>query len=67
MTKIKSAKDLIMLLLYAKGHKGVEGEAVVGRTRLMKMIFLFDKEIRKQFNLGFEEKTKRKLNNSRRS
>ena len=39
MTKIKSAKDLIMLLLYAKGHKGVEGEAVVGRTRLMKMIF----------------------------
>ena len=52
MTKIKSAKDLIMLLLYAKGHKGVEGEAVVGRTRLMKMIFLFDKEIRKQFNLG---------------
>ncbi len=52
MTKINSAKDLIMLLLYAKGHKGIEGESIIGRTRLMKMIFLFDKEIRKQFNLG---------------
>jgi uncharacterized protein YwgA len=52
MSKINSAKDLIMLLLYAKGHKGVEREPIVGRTRLMKMIFLFDKEIRKQFNLG---------------
>lgn len=52
MGKIKSSKDLLMLLLYAKGKRGEACEAIVGRTRLMKMVFLFDEEIRKKFNLG---------------
>lgn len=51
MGKIKSSKDLLMLLLYAKGRSGEACEAIVGRTRLMKMVFLFDEEIRKKFNL----------------
>lgn len=52
MGKISSSKDLLMLLLYAKGKRGEACEAIVGRTRLMKMVFLFDEEIRKKFNLG---------------
>lgn len=51
MGKIESSKDLIMLMLYAKGHSGMHCESIKGKTRLMKMVFLFDKEIRKQFNL----------------
>lgn len=50
MQKITSNKDLIMVLLYAKGHKQQQCEPIRGRTRLMKMIFLFDKEIRKRFH-----------------
>lgn len=50
MQKITSNKDLIMVLLYAKGHKQQQCEPIRGRTRLMKMIFLFDKEIRKTFH-----------------
>jgi hypothetical protein len=51
MGKVSSSKDLIMLLLYARGHKGEACEPIRGRTRLMKMVFLFDKEIRRKFNL----------------
>lgn len=51
MGKITSSKDLLMLLLYAKGCKGEQCEPVVGRTRLMKMIFIFNKEIRGKFSL----------------
>jgi len=40
-----------MLLLYAKGHKGQRCEPIRGRTRLMKMIFLFAKEMRPKFDL----------------
>lgn len=52
MTQVTSSKDFLMLLLYAKGHKGKQCEPIRGRTRLMKMIFLFDKEIRRKFNLS---------------
>ena len=51
MGRVTSSKDLIMLLLYAKGHKGERCEPIKGRTRLMKMVFLFDEEIRRKFNL----------------
>ena len=51
MGKITSSKDLIVWLLYAKGHHGQQCEPIRGRTRLMKMIFLFAKEIRRKFNL----------------
>lgn len=36
--------DLILLLLYGKGAKGQYGEPVQGITRLMKLLFLLDKE-----------------------
>ncbi len=52
MAGITSSKDLLMLLLYVEGHRGDLCGPVRGRTRLMKMVFLFDREIRKQFNLG---------------
>jgi uncharacterized protein YwgA len=48
MGKITSCKDLLMLLLYAKGHTGKQCEPIQGRTRLMKMVFLFDREIRQK-------------------
>ena len=51
MAKVSSCKDLLMLLLYAKGHGGLQAEPVKGRTRLMKMVFLFEKEVRAKFNL----------------
>jgi uncharacterized protein YwgA len=52
MAKINNCKDLIILLLYAKGAKGKSCEPILGRTRLMKMIFLFNEEVRRKFNLG---------------
>ena len=51
MGKITNSKDLLMLLLYARGANGRRCEPIRGRTRLMKMVFLFDEEIRRQFNL----------------
>ena len=51
MDKIRGCKDLLMLLLYAKGHIGRECEPIVGKTRLVKMVFLFGKEIRRKFNI----------------
>jgi len=52
MQKASNSKDILMLLLYAKGATGLWGESIKGRIRLMKMVFLFNKEIRKYFNLG---------------
>jgi uncharacterized protein YwgA len=52
MGKITNSKDLVMVLLYAKGHEGRVCEPINGKTRFMKMVFLFDREIRRKFNLG---------------
>ena len=41
-----------MLLLYAAGPSGKTCEPIQGQTRLMKMVFLFQNELVKQFNLG---------------
>jgi len=49
--KIRSCKDLLLLFLYAKGRAGQQYEPIVGKTRLVKMVFLFEKEIRRKFNL----------------
>lgn len=51
MPKITSSKDLLMLLLYAAGPRGEICEPIQGQTRIMKMIFLFKKEISRRFNL----------------
>ncbi len=57
MTKLKNTKDLILLLLYAPGKTGQLNEPISGQTRLMKMIFLFDKEIRIHFTKDSIEAT----------
>lgn len=51
MPKITNPKDLIMLLLYAPGTSGALCDPIEGQTRLMKMIFLFKKELSRRFNL----------------
>ena len=51
MAKITNPKDLIMLLLYAPGTTGALCDPIEGQTRLMKMIFLFKKELSRRFNL----------------
>ncbi|MBE3603736.1 hypothetical protein IMX07_08885 [bacterium] len=52
MSKVNSSKDLLMLLLYAKGKEGRQAEPVRGRTRLMKMVFLFKQELMPRFKLA---------------
>ena len=49
MKRLKNTKDLIMLLLYSSGESDKDNEPISGQTRLMKMIFLFGKELKKQF------------------
>ncbi|MFZ0890349.1 MAG: hypothetical protein WA005_18060 [Candidatus Binataceae bacterium] len=41
-----------MLLLYAKGKNARQCEPIRGRTRLMKMVFLFKKELMPRFKLS---------------
>lgn len=48
MSKI-TGKDLILLLLYVPGKTGEYGEKIEGRTRLQKMVFLFEKEVYPKF------------------
>lgn len=46
--KVKSlanSKDLIMWILYLRGPKGRKNEAICGRTRLIKMLFIFREEL----------------------
>ena len=50
MKKIESLKDLLMILLYAKGHTGEQCQPIQGRTRLMKMVFIFKKELLAKLN-----------------
>ncbi len=44
-----SLKDIILSLLYAPTGRGKTAEPVSGRTRLVKMVFLFWKELMKYF------------------
>lgn len=48
MAKLNN-KDLLLLLLYVRGHTGSVCEPIHGRTRLMKMVFLFEKELYSKF------------------
>lgn len=47
MGKIEKSKDLLLVLLYADDQKPIEG-----RTRLMKMVFLFEHELKKKLEAG---------------
>ncbi len=50
MAKINmTGKDLLLLLLYAPGTTRKSNEPIRGRTRLMKLIFIFEREIYKVF------------------
>lgn len=44
-----SSKDLLLCFLYSPGVYNDYNEAIVGRTKLTKMMFLFEKQIYKQF------------------
>lgn len=44
-----SSKDFLLALIYSPGINKKCNEPIVGRTKLTKMVFLFDKEIYKQF------------------
>ncbi|MGE5342836.1 MAG: hypothetical protein ACM3SY_15290 [Candidatus Omnitrophota bacterium] len=44
-----TGKHILLLLLYSPGKTTDINEPILGRTRIIKMMFLFDKEIRKNF------------------
>lgn len=44
-----SSGDLLLLFLYSKGTTNQYNEPILGRTRLVKMAYIFDKEIYKDF------------------
>ncbi len=57
MSNLKlSGKHILLLLLYSSGEKSECCEPIAGRTRIMKMMFLFDRKIKKDFlkNSGIE-------------
>ena len=47
--KEMSSKDLLLSFLYSPGVSEEYNEAITGRTKLTKMMFLFEKQIYKQF------------------
>lgn len=49
-------KDIVLLLLYVPGLTGRKLEPISGRTRFMKGIFLFNKELAPKFKKGREPK-----------
>jgi len=44
-----SAKDFLLTILYSPGNNDAVNEPITGRTRLTKMVFLFEKELQKTF------------------
>jgi len=45
MKTLANSKDLIMWLLYLRGPKGRKNEPIRGRTRIIKMLFIFREEL----------------------
>lgn len=43
--RIDNRKDLLLLLLFAPGQSNKENETISGRTRLMKLLYLFEREL----------------------
>lgn len=52
--KIDNRRDILLLLLYSPGLRDEPNEPIVGRTRLVKMLFLFREELLPEFRLGTE-------------
>lgn len=44
-----TGKDLLLAFLYSPGKNDEVNESIIGRTRIMKMMFLFEKEVAKDF------------------
>lgn len=51
---INNRKDVLLLLLYSPGRGDEPNEPLVGRTRLVKMLFLFKREVLPHFSKGTE-------------
>lgn len=51
---IGNKKDMLLLILYSPGQTSEVNEPVVGRTRLVKMLFLFKRELLPLFEKGTE-------------
>lgn len=52
--KIDNRRDILLLLLYSPGIRDEPNEPIVGRTRLVKMLFLFREEVLPEFRRGTE-------------
>lgn len=50
--KINNRRDILLLLLYSPGKSPEPNQPIIGRTRLVKMLFLFKKEALKEFRKG---------------
>lgn len=51
---IKNRRDILLLLLYSPGCEESPNEPISGRTRLVKMLFLFKQEVLEHFKRGTE-------------
>lgn len=49
MESKKVGKDLLLAFLYAGGKEREKNEAILGRTRIEKMMFIFEKELKNDF------------------
>ena len=54
MKKIDNRRDILLLMLYSPGVGDAVNEPIVGRTRLVKMLFLFKEEVLTYFRRGTE-------------
>lgn len=52
VTRIDNRRDILLLLLYSPGTLDSVNEPIVGRTRLVKMLFLFKQEALPEFRKG---------------
>ena len=51
---IDNRRDILLLMLYSPGVGEANNEPIVGRTRLVKMLFLFKEELLDEFRRGTE-------------
>jgi uncharacterized protein len=52
VARINNRRDILLLLLYSPGKTAQVNEPIVGRTRLVKLLFLFKKEALPHFQRG---------------
>jgi hypothetical protein len=55
MGNIDNRKDVLLLLLFAPGPTGDEGEPIDGRTRLMKFLYLLHRQLAIEDKLGIKK------------